>query len=142
MDNFQRGDRALEALAVYRDEPLENTLEVVLPTPDGGEVRSPELDGYVISDLIADLLHVAARFGINPMDKIDQGIQHFGADCIEQAWEADAENENAEWSDMLQAKSNIEHAAKILAINGVPEEYYNDIFVKVGILAPDEREED
>ena len=130
MDNFERSNRALEALqSTGHYEDIEDTLDIVLPTPDGEHERVAVLDGYPISDMMCDLMHLAARFGIDPMDKINEAIGHYGSELIEQAWE-----HSDDWDDTLQSQGNIIRATEILNINHVPIEHHDGIFIKVGLL--------
>ena len=132
MDNFTRGDKALEALTAVGYQDPERTLGITIPTPDGGEVPGPE--GYPISDLVADLCHLAQRSRLDFMHLLDEGVEHYGADIIEQAFQNDDEN----WGECLQAKSNIPVAETVLRTAGVPARYDDAIFVKTGLLPADE----
>jgi hypothetical protein len=129
MSNFDRGDRALQALAAadYRD-PAE-TVGMKLPTPDGGEAPGPE--GYPISDLIADLAHLAQRNGFDFQKLIDEAWSHYGADVVEQAWE-----NSDDWHDTLQDESNQARACAVLRTAGVPMQFDHEVMVKVGIVRP------
>jgi len=127
-DNFQRGDRALHALQAAEYNDPESTKGIELPTPTGEMVPGPE--GYPISDLIADLCHLARRYDFDFMQLIEMGIKHYGSDCVEQAFHADED-----WGPVLDERAQ-ERATQVLRINGVPERYDLEIFVMVGILPP------
>ncbi len=130
-DNYDRAQSARKALACGNYEPLENTFNIELPLPDGG-IKEVE-GGYPISDLIADLLSLAQYHELDPMHKISEGVEHWGADMIEQAWmNAD------DWADTLQDEGNYERAEEILRINKVPEIYWEGVLAKVGLIGPDD----
>lgn len=134
-DNFERGDRALKALAAYSSNlPLhiENEQELVetgkhafnfagmLPTP---------IEGSPISYLIADLCHVMRRHDLQVDEIVTNAIEHFGSDVIEQAWENDKE-----WHSHLQDESNLDRAKQVMEAAGVPEQYHDGAMKKSGIL--------
>lgn len=134
MDNFDRSEKALRALSAYGGETIEQTMDLTIEHPVTGEVaRLPE--GYPISDLIADLLHVATTYGVDPMEKINEGIEHWGADIVEQAWEHDDK-----WHSSLQDPTNIEHAETVLTLNSVPMLYWPGIMTKVGLVKVDDKD--
>ena len=130
-NNFDRGDRAKRALENSGGyEPVENTLDLKIPRPDGTEADGHS--GYPISDLIADLFHLTTRYSLDPSDMVREAWEQFGADIVEQAWENDEE-----WpSDTLQDSSNIPAANTVLELNGVPQEHFQGIYVKVGFISP------
>ena len=64
-------------------EPLENTINFTVPTPDGEEVPGPA--AYPISDLISDLFHLAAQNHVPIEPLVDHAMEHFGCDIVEQA---------------------------------------------------------
>lgn len=135
MDNFERGDRARRALDAGGYERLEDTINITIPTPDGKEVEGP--GGYPISDLIADLCHLAQRHGLDVGSLLSEGIEHYGADCIEVAWE-----HSSEWNSLLQSEDNIDRARSVLRTAGVPEVFDHAIFVKVGFIPPNDKPND
>lgn len=133
MDNFERGDRAMIAMKAYgydakgynvEEEGVTGVGDVEV---DGETISFPH--GYPFGDLIADMCHAMRRFDIDPFDQIIAGIEHYGADIVEQAWENDED-----WHNMMQHPSNIERATRILDMNGVPSKYHEAILVKVGLL--------
>lgn len=132
-DNFDKGDRALAAMKAYRDTghgftEKEGLLGVGTVEIAGEEVTFPR--GYPFGDLIADMCHLMVRNEVDPLYMISQGIEHYGADLIEQAWENDDD-----WDDTLQSINNVARATRILEINQVPEVYHRAIFVKVGLVS-------
>lgn len=131
-DNFERGDTALRALlAIGFEDPA--TVSNELPTPDGGTKVVPHVQGYPIYDLVADLCHLAQRTGLDPWRMLTEGIEHYGADCVEQAW-----RHSDDWGEMLQEPENIDRARRVLRVAGVPEEYDEGVLVKVGLIPPQE----
>lgn len=135
MDNFERGDKAAQALKAVGYESAEDTADLSLPTPDGGEVRGTA-DCYPIADLIADLLHLAQRNGAKVDDIIERGVKHYGADCVEQAFHA-----SEEWGEELTGPLNVARAAEVLEACGVPEQYHYGVFVYVGLKHGEEKED-
>lgn len=125
-DNFDRGDRAEKALAAVGYGHAAETKGITISTPDGESVPGPE--GYPISDLIADLGHYSARCGFEFSELVNAGIEHFGCDCVEQAFAADED-----WGEELQSAENADRVRHILRVNGVPEERWVDCFVKLGV---------
>jgi len=145
-DNFERGDRALHALAFYmRGGVLEGFVpeEVVevgegaipVPRPDGTMATLPE--AAPVSYLIADLLHLVTRYGLDPMEKINEGIEHWGADILEQSFSNDAER----WTEIMQEDENLDVAEDVLRINRVPRMYWASIMVKTGMISLDQKDE-
>lgn len=128
MDNFQRGDRAEQAMVAYQQAGGFTTAEGMIG------VATPVFEhGYPFGDLIADLCHLMKRHDVNPMDMVGTGIEHWGADIVEQAWE-----NSDDWDNCLQDESNAERAIEVLNVNGVPEQYHEAVLVKVGIIGPDD----
>jgi len=117
MDNFERGDQAERLVAVYMDGK------------GGGETNAAD----VLSDMITDILHLAQRDEIDVEDLIVRSAKHYGADCIEQAWE-----NSDDWAQEMQSPLNIEKAVTVLNACGVPELFHHGCLVYVGLLRPDE----
>lgn len=133
-DNFDRGDNALRALEGGGYEDLEDTLDYTIPTPDGEEV--PGRRGYPISDLIADLCHLAQRHQLDLPDLIRVGFCDYAADVIEQAWK-----HSDGWDNCLQHEANLPRAIEVMRTAGVAEEYHEHALQRVGLLPPTAREE-
>lgn len=127
MNNFERGDKALQALTAVGYRNPSETEGITLPMPSGKEVLGSE--GYPIADLIADLLHLAQRNGFDVAALLSEGMEHYGADCIEQAWE-----HSDNWDNTLQSKENIPRAESVLRSAGVPDVFDQAIFAKVGLM--------
>jgi hypothetical protein len=108
-DNFQRGDRAAAALSATGYEDPAVTIA------DSTAFASGE--AYPISDLIADLCHLARRVGVSDlMELVDHGVAQYASDCVEQAWE-----NSEDWDSCLQSEDNVARALTVLRIAGVPE---------------------
>lgn len=126
-DNFDRGDKALLALKAAGYVPADAT----------GVPSNWIVENYQISDLICDLLHLARRHGSEVGDMIDEGLGHFGSDCVEQAWKNDDG-----WDNCLQTADNLPRAEQILRANGVPEEHFDRVYRMTGLLPPLPRDEE
>jgi len=129
-DNFERGDRAMVAMKAYGNGGGFSEEEGVIGINEVEIMGVPVTfaRGYPFGDLIADMCHLMARLDIEPMAMIENGIEHYGADLIEQAW-----FNSDDWHDTMQDESNIGRAIEILNINHVPIEYHDGILVKVGL---------
>lgn len=136
MNNFERGDKAERALEAAGYAPVEDTIDNEVPLPNGELVVA--FEGYVISDLIADLCHLAQRHGLaeDIAALVAAGVEHYGADCVEQAWE-----NSDEWDNELQSKDNLPRAERILSLAGVPAVFWAPVMIKLGLITGDEREE-
>jgi hypothetical protein len=111
MDNFERIDKATRAL-------------------DAGGYPSPQTEDGVasISDMIADLLHLAQNNGENIQGIWEKGLTDYGADTIEQAFQ-----DNKEWDSPLQTHANVARAIKVLEAAGVPEHMHYPCLIHVGL---------
>ncbi len=117
MDNFTRGDRALEALKGYRlHHRLDGSAMSDKQIVTGSDDEDSTFGGYPLSDLLADMMHLAQRYNVDIHGVIWNGAAQFGADVIEQAWE-----HGDDWEPTLQDPANIPHAIEVLEITGVPE---------------------
>lgn len=133
-DNFERGDRAMRAMEAYRGAGGASDEEGVLGLE--GSEEFGWIKGYPIGDLFADLLHLCARYDVDGPAMMAQGMEHYGADLIEQAWE-----HSDDWDDTMQSPANLTRAQDILEINNVPLVFWGDIMVKVGLVSPDDRDD-
>ena len=130
MDNFDRATNARKALDAGPYECLEDTINYTIPTPDGDEVAGPQ--GYPISDLIADLFHLAAQNGLEIEPLVTSAMEHFGCDIVEQAWE-----HNDDWHPEMQHEDNIVRTKDMLHMHGIPELFWPGIFIKLGLTQPE-----
>lgn len=139
MNNFERGDRALAAMEAYRVaggfSEAEGLLGISKTKMLGLDVEF--MKGYPFGDLIADLCHLMRRHDIAVDEMVSHGIEHFGADVIEQAWE-----NNEEWDSELQNEDNEERAIEVMNAAGVPEAFQDAALKKVGLRPYEEKEED
>jgi hypothetical protein len=126
MDNFERAANARKALDAGPYEALEDTLDYTIPTPDGEE--APGVQAYPISDLIADLFHLAAQNHVPIEPLVEEAMEHFGCDIVEQAWE-----NNEEWHNKMQDSSNLERVNDMLAMHNIPAVYWPAIYIKLGM---------
>lgn len=126
MDNFERAANARKALDAGPYEALENTLDYTIPTPSGEEV--PGVRAYPISDLIADLFHLAAQNQVPIAPLIEQAMEHFGCDIVEQAWENDDE-----WNSHMQHRDNLGRVNNMLSMHNIPANYWPGIHRKLGM---------
>jgi len=129
MSNFERGDRALEAIRSQYEDPT-GTIGNKVPTPDGGEVVA--FEGYPISDMLADTMHLIRRLELDIPTLLREAWEHYGADVVEQAWE-----HSDDWHDELQHESNQARAVAVLRTAGVPIDLDYAVMVKVGMVKPD-----
>lgn len=130
-NNFDRADNARRALDAGGYEPVEDTLNITLPTPSGDEVTVP--GGYPIGDLVCDLMHLARRHELDIEHMLREAWGHYGSDCVEQAWKHD----NG-WENCLQDPANLPRAEAILRVCGVPEEHHEHVYRMTGLLPPAE----
>jgi hypothetical protein len=125
-DNFKRGDRAAAALSATGYEDPAVTITESTPTPSGA--RSPGT-AYPISDLIADLCHLARRVGVSDLvELVEHGVAQYGGDCVEQAWENDEDFDN-----LLQTEDSVARALTILRIAGVPKRFDAKVLRMLGL---------
>lgn len=126
MSNFARGDRALEAIMHIGYEDPGVTIHQTIPRPDG--TQAPGL-AYPISDLVADLCHLAQRIGVPDIGALlDHGLEHYGAECVESAWQ-----HTDDWDNLLEHPSNAARALTILHAAGVPERVHDGVLRKLGL---------
>lgn len=127
MTNFDRADRALAALRHYTG----NKAESGAGATDFLEL-APNAKAYPITDLITDLMHLAARHEVDPATLTRRALEHYGCDAIEQAWEhADG------WADTLQDRSNVRRALEVLDRIGIRDFDRRDAcMIMVGLYSP------
>lgn len=156
-DNFERGDRALIALAAYNSkgesvdvsEPerilelgehngLKMLVEGLSKELGEGEVEDINPghgEAHPVAYLVADLCHLLRRYGFEVEPMLEYGIAHFASDVIEQAWTSDDE-----WDNLLQTEDNIGRARRVMAAAGVPDRFQNRALKLCGLLPYEEGE--
>ena len=132
-DNFERGDKALHAVAFYMQGGR-------LPNLDADEVlergeHRVELFGAQLPEcspinyLIADLCHLLRRYDLDIDAALDHAVAHFASDVIEQAWKHDDA-----WENTLQDLSNLDRAVEVMRAAGVPERVHDYALRLTGLL--------
>lgn len=136
-DNFERGDKALHAVAFYMQGGQVKGIdaEEVLELGDNRiEIFGAQLpEGSPIPYLIADLCHLLHRYGFSIEDAMDHGLAHYASDVIEQAWTHDEE-----WNDELQSEDNIQRAINVMQTASVPEHVHHKALRMVGLARKEE----
>lgn len=138
-DNFERGDKALHAVAFYMQGGQVKGIdaEEVLELGDNRvEIFGAALpEGSPIPYLIADLCHLLRRYDFAIDDALNHGVAHFASDVIEQAWE-----HSEEWDSELQDESNIERAIAVMQTAGVPEYVHQKALRMTGLVPRNEED--
>lgn len=88
---------------------------------------------YPVTDLIADLLHLARRYDGKPEALLDAALIGYGGDVLEQAFEEEPSDGSGRFTDCLNDPANREPAVELLRIAGVPGRLHDRVLDTVGI---------